>query len=853
VPLNQDNFILIHSRRKRHFCCENQNRALLSKPQLQIGEGFVVAQQETHTQRKTCFTVRNILIVLLLIAAIAGTSGLAAWSYVQSILADTPNVDRLLNARIAEPSVLLSSNGTHLATYSQGRQQRVDLAHVSPYVVQALIATEDHRFYEHHGVDWQRTLAAAFHTVNGEAQGGSTITQQLARNLFPEEIGRERTINRKLKEMATALKIERLYRKEEILETYLNTVPFLYNVVGIEMAARTYYDKPAADLDLQESATLIGMLKGTSYYNPVMNPGRAMQRRNVVLQQMVKYGMLAQDRFDAMREQPLQVKWNREADPPSSAPHFAAYVKKWLLAWAQKNGYNLYADGLTIESTIDDRLQEAATQAVERQAQVLQNIADVEWAQSGSRVASHVPTAYAAMQKRVEPFRYFWNERSDLLDAFVRETPTYRKAVAAGQRGEEVLAKLKSNAAFMQRVRQARTRLEAGFLAIDPGSGEVKAWVGSRDFDRDQFDHVGQAVRQPGSTFKPIVYGAALESGLSPDRPYQDVPVQIRSADGSVWRPTDMSGWSGRVMPMREGLVYSRNGITAQVMRDIGVPSIIQFAQAAGVRQSKLTAVPSLSLGTSPVTLLEMVSAYTTIARGGEYRAPLMVRKIIDRHGRVIADFSTELTEGQRAMSEQTALELIDMMRGVVSSGTGTGVRHQVGYRADIAGKTGTTQNNTDGWFILMHPQLVAGAWIGFNDARVTMRSNYWGQGGHNAVLLVGDFFRSALQDKLIDAQAQFPKPERMPPLFVDTDEWPPPTVASTDDSNVIAGTNGETMTILTPRGASPANGEGDLWISSGNSGTAGTSGASGMAEPSYAPPAPAPDREATPSDVNIW
>jgi penicillin-binding protein 1A len=697
--------------------------------------------------------------MLLLVAGL-----IAAGIHVAKIIPTTPGIDDLLAARGAQPSILLSADGTHLATYGRGQQEQVTLDQVSPYVVKALIATEDHRFYDHRGIDIGRTLSAVLHTLRGDAQGGSTITQQLVRNMFPEEIGRARTIDRKLREIITAVKIEQAYSKEQILETYLNTVPFLYNVIGIEMAARTYYDKPASDLDALESATLIGMLKGTSYYNPILNPERAQKRRNVVLAQMVKRGMLGADEFDALRERPLQVKLTRQPDPLGVAPHFAAYVRRQLIEWADAHDYNLYTDGLIIESTIDDRLQQAAAEAVERQAKVLQDIADVEWSRSSAQVASHTPGAYAALRKKVEPFRYFWNERTDLIDAFVRDTPEYRKALAAGNPEAAALAELKANDKFMARLRSAKTRLEAGFVAMDPATGEVKAWVGSRDFERDQFDHVAQAERQPGSTFKPIVYAAALEQGFTPDRAYPDGQVEIRADDGSIWRPTDMSGYSGRMMSMREGLVYSKNTITAQVMQDVGLPNVIRLARAVGVRQSRLHPVPSLSLGTSPVTLLEMVSAYATIARIGQYRPPVFIKRITDRDGNVLAEFNTE---AQRAMSEDTAIELIDMLRGVVREGTGTAVRSRFNISADIAGKTGTTQNNTDGWFILMHPGLVAGAWVGFNDARVTMRSDYWGQGGHNAILLVGDFFRDTIKAKLIDPKAKFPPSKRRPPLIV--------------------------------------------------------------------------------------
>ncbi|HZW23270.1 penicillin-binding protein 1A, partial [Noviherbaspirillum sp.] len=734
---------------------------------------------------------------VLLTIALAG--GLYyATAYLAKIVPLTPSVEDLLEARRAQPSILLSSDGTHLATFSRGQQEQVTLEKISPHAIRALIATEDHRFYAHRGVDLTRTVSAVWQTLHGDAQGGSTITQQLVRNMFPDEIGRARTIDRKIREIVTAIKIEKAYTKDQILETYLNTVPFLYNVVGIEMAARTYYDKSAADLDVLESATLVGMLKGTSYYNPVLNPDRARKRRNVVLAQMAKRGLLEDEVYLALREQPLQVTLKRQADPLGHiAPHFAAHVRRQLIEWADANDYNLYTDGLVVHSTLDDTLQEKAAEAVERQSQVLQDIADVEWGRATDRVASHTPTAYAAMRKKVEPFRHFWNERADLVDAFVRESPEFKRAVAGGDSARSALAKLKADDDFMARLREYKTRLEAGFVAMDPATGEVKAWVGSRSFQRDQFDHVAQAERQPGSTFKPIVYGAALELGFAPDRIYPDGEVEIRAPDGSVWKPTDMSGFSGRMMSMREGLIFSKNTITAQVMQDVGMEHVIGLARAIGVTNSRLDPVPSLSLGTSPVTLLEMVSAYATIAKVGEYRKPVLVRKITDRDGKVLAEFAAE---PQYAMSKETAIELIDMMRGVVRRGTGTEVRNRFNIAADIAGKTGTTQNNTDGWFILMHPRLVAGAWVGFNDSRVTMRSDHWGQGGHNAILLVGDFFRSTLKSKLIDTKAKFPQPKRPPPLIVKSPDDAELEVPS--GYGVITRSGGETAVVVGPEGS---------------------------------------------------
>jgi penicillin-binding protein 1A len=578
--------------------------------------------------------------------------------------------------------------------------------------------------------------------------------------MFRDEIGSKRNLNRKLKELITAFKIENTYSKTEILEAYLNTVPFLYNTYGIEMAARTYFGKPAARLSETEAATLVGMLKGTAYYNPVTNPERSLARRNVVLAQMLKAGAFDENRFRQLSKRKLGVHFSRQAERNGKDDHFTAYVRRWLVEWADKNDVNLQQDGLVVQTTLDYDLQQAAQRAVEHQADALQAIADVDWAHSWP-LNSTTPQTYVDMREGVTPFDYYWQSHGELLDSFVRESADYKHAVDGGEAPAAALKRIKADREFMRTLKTAKSRLEAGFVAMDPTTGEVKAWVGSRNFQREQFDHVNQATRQPGSTFKPIVYAAALERGLTPDHPYVDAVTTIRDPNGTTWRPTDNSGTTGRRMTMRDGLVFSKNTITAQVMQDVGVAPIVKLAQDMGVRSSKLSAVPSIALGTSPVTLLEMVSAYSTIAAQGEYRRPVFVRKITDRDGNTVADFASQTP--QRVLSQASSVTLIDMMRGVINRGTGTGIRYRFGIAADVAGKTGTTQNNADGWFIMMHPNLVAGAWVGFNDNRVTMRSNYWGQGGHSAILLVGDFFKTALDGGKIPADAQFPgfrKPE---------------------------------------------------------------------------------------------
>ena len=695
----------------------------------------------------------------LIAAIVVGLPVAVLILYVLILIPLTPGIKDLKQARAAKASTLLSADGRQLASFEEGLHERVKLDKISPHVLAALIATEDHRFYDHNGVDFKRTLASVFYTLRGDAQGGSTITQQLARNMFPEEIGRSRNVNRKLKEMVTALKIEATYSKTEILESYLNSVPFLYNTFGIETAAQTYFDKSAARLDILESATLVGMLKGTSYYNPVSNPERSVERRNVVLGQMHKHGIIDTKRFEVLRKRPLKLHFTRLAEKAATDTHFTSHVRKWLIQWADENDYNLQLDGLVVHTTLDYNLQLAAMQAVDRQARTLQIVADVEWSQANSG-SSGSAGAYAGMHHAITPFDYFWRTKGALVNSFVRETPQYKTALEEGEDKAVALKRLKSNREFMAQLRATKTRLEAGFVAMDPNTGEVKAWVGSRNFQKDQFDHVAQAERQPGSTFKPIVYGAALEKGFSTEKVYRDAVQDIKAGDGKVWRPSDMSGSTGGNMTLREGLVMSKNTITAQVMQDVGLPSIVTLARDLGIKNSKLSAVPSLALGTSPVTLLEMVSVYSTIAAQGEYRKPIFIKRITDRFGNLIAEFGNETP--QRAMSSQSAVNLIDMMRGVINRGTGTAVRYRFGIAGDVAGKTGTTQNNTDGWFIMMHPQLVAGAWVGFNDNRVTMRSSYWGQGGHNAILLVGDFFKTALDSGKLNAAAAFPGAVRM-------------------------------------------------------------------------------------------
>ncbi|WP_198970136.1 penicillin-binding protein 1A [Xylophilus sp. ASV27] len=692
--------------------------------------------------------------------------------YLLLLIPFTPSIGDIRKASDEKPAVLLSADGKVLAEFRRANRQWVKLADISPHVITALLSTEDRRFYQHHGIDIKRTLAAIAHTARGDRQGGSTITQQLARNLYPEQIGRSVSLTRKAKEAITALKLEAAYSKEQILETYLNTVPFLYNAYGIEMAARTYFDTSADKLDVLQSATLIGMLKGTSYYNPVTNPERALERRNLVLAQMAQRDGLAPAQLAALQKKPLKVDFERQDEAVGPAPHMARQLRRWLIDWADRNGYDIYSDGLRVQTTIDSRLQDYANRAVQRQADPLQKAAAAHW---GPRA---------------------WTLRRPVVQALLRETAAYKAARDAGLDDAAALKQVLADGEAMQALREDKIRLQAGFLALDPRNGQIRAWVGSRGFAEDQFDHVQQARRQPGSTFKPFVYGAAFAQGIDPNETFIDGPVDIDLGNGQVWRPTDGNESSFQPMTLRDGLAFSRNTITAQLMQQVGPAKVAALARALGVRQSRLEEVPSLALGTSSVTLKEMVAAYGSIANGGNYVAPLLVTRIENSEGAVLEQFQPAAPEP--ALDHAAAQKLIDAMRGVVDRGTGAGLRARFGIQGDVAGKTGTTQDNTDGWFILMHPQLVAGAWVGFNDSRLSM-GDAWGQGARSALPIVGDFMQAALRAKLLDASARFDAP-RQPPPPAPAEEPPaaPPEPLATGAA-AVGPSEGRAMTAVTP------------------------------------------------------
>ncbi len=711
------------------------------------------------------------------LAVIAGAIFLLTYMWILSW--DTPSLREIENPELSYASVAYTADGVELARFGRQNRSWVPFDSISIHARQALIATEDHRFYNHWGVNLFRTASAATQSLLGklglpfDRQGGSTITQQLARNIYNEQIGFEVSVNRKLKEMVTAVRLEQLYSKDEIAEMYLNTVPFLYNAYGIEAAARTYFGKAASDLDILESATLIGLLKGTYRYDPLRNPERSKIRRNTVLRRMISQEWLDKDTYEVVKDS-LTTTRLRTADVTQSiAPYFAEQVRQWASEWGKEEGIDIYNSRLRIETTLDSRMQSTARSAVTGTLDGLQAVANCEWSAAASlrmRYGGEIPK-YLTDPCHTDPdnhWAWFWERNSALLNAYIRESTQYRSLRNEGKNGADALQELKNDPAFIDSLKSTKSRLENGFVAMDPTNGYVKAWVGGRDLSTDWYDHVSVARRQPGSVFKPFTYAFAVDANYSPEKLYMDSVFQYpNEVTGEVWSPQNFSDeTTGEWIPMREGLARSLNTITAQVIHDINPLNVANLAKNMGIK-SDLDPVLSLALGTSEVTLLESVNAYSTLANRGIQTDPVMVTRIINEEtGKIVYDYQQDpsRTHPREVLSEEKTAVVIDMLRDVINKSYGTGIRIRSGYGLygyDFAGKTGTTQKGADGWFILMHPELVTGAWVGFNDRRMNFRSSYWGQGAHNALFVVGEFLQnlSENEDLMLSINNTFPSP----------------------------------------------------------------------------------------------
>jgi penicillin-binding protein 1A len=661
-------------------------------------------------------------------------------------------------------SEVYSADSVLLGRYYLQDRTPADSADIPRNLKDALVATEDVRFYEHDGIDVKSLLRVLVKTLllqRESSGGGSTITQQLAKNLFPRRSYAMLSLPiNKVREMIIAGRLEDVYSKDELLLLYLNTIPFADNTYGVKTAADRFFSKAVRGLTPDQSAMLVGMLKATHSYNPRLFPARATERRNLVLAQMAKYGFISQEEKEKLQAKPLLLDYNNVAHHSGMAPYFRAYIKNELLAWCRENKradgnpYNLYTDGLRIYTTLDSRLQAYAEEAMEKQMKTLQK--------TFANQLDRKQLQAAATRK-------------------LKQLPQYKALKATGLAEEAILAALKKpvetkvytwdgikevKMSFYDSVKHHMQFLQAGFLAMEPGTGKIRVWVGGIDHRFFQYDHVRPGTkRQVGSTIKPILYTAALERGIGPCSYISARKTEYTNVD--AWTPenTDEETYD-RKYSMEGGLSGSVNTVSVKLLEKTGIKNAISIAREMGIK-SELPAVPSLALGTPSISMMEMVGAYGTLANDGRYVKPRYLTAIADFRGNVLESMVGEKEEPVQAVSKESARMMVHMLRSVVSEGTGASLRYRYGIQNDVAGKTGTTQLNVDGWFMAITPKLVIGTWVGADDPRLHFKSTTLGQGSATALPIAAFFLQKVNQDKALAdiSRAKFPS---LPPELED-------------------------------------------------------------------------------------
>lgn len=649
-----------------------------------------------------------------------------------------PSLERIENPKAELATKVYSVDGEVLDMFYIKNRSHLSLKEIPKTVVDALIATEDKDFYGHWGVDVIRFMKAMVkNLIFRSKEGASTITMQLARNLY---LGHEDhtvfdTMTRKIREFITSVQLERSFTKNEILEFYLNVVYFGRGAYGVQAASQVYFGKQPPDLTLAETATLIALLKGPGYYDPINHPERALGRRNLVLGQMVKYDAITEKEMKAARAEVIQLRSAQEMSSTGIAPHFVENIRQQLTQKAEKEGFDLYRDGLSVYTTLDSRMQRAANRAVEEHLAVYQGLFDKQWD---------------------------WSKQRDVLGRVVEQaiitSPQYRKAASAHQR-DSIFAALRHNATWIDSIKEVARTIEVGFVALDPRTGGILAMVGGQNFRNFKYglNHVTQIRRQPGSAFKPFVYTVAIDNGYSPAYELLNQPFTIINPDGTRWTPSNSDGEYGGMTTIREAVRMSINLVAIRAIDQIApVNQVIEYAKRMGI-SSPLPPFESLALGTGEVTPLEITSAFGVLANHGVRVEPVSILKIEDKNGTVLE----ENTPSQReVLSDETSFIMTSMLEGVVNGGTGAHVRDY--FQLPAAGKTGTTTEFADAWFIGYTPQIVAGVWVGFDNKSVHFRT--WdGQGGRAAAPIWGRFMKHVYEDKSIGMILQyFNKPPKV-------------------------------------------------------------------------------------------
>ena len=667
-------------------------------------------------------------------------------------------------------SELYTSDGKLIGRYFKENRTPVNFEEISPSVINALVATEDVRFHSHMGIDFRSLLSSSISTATGDRRGASTITQQLAKNLYRTRYNKSqgllskipllRTIIPKLKEWLTAVKLESNYSKNEIITMYLNTVSFGNNTYGIKTASRIYFDKEANELDVPESALLVGMLKGTSLYNPIKNPDKALERRNVALGQMNKYEYITAQQLATYKAEPLKLKEGRVDSGSDGDSYLRAAVDKYLEKWCEDNNYDLYEDGLKIYTTIDSKLQAHAEEAVAEQMKTLQRRFYSVWGDEDpwqdseknkvdypNRAMKNLPI-YALLEKK-------YPNNPDSVEAYFNRKKKMKIFTWKGDRDTLF--------STMDSIRYYGKILNTGMMTLDPFNGKIKVWVGGIDHKFFKYDHVNQSKRQAGSTFKPFAYLAALESGMSPCDKFTDKPVRIEYEENGkkeVWEPKN-SDWSVtyREMSLRWAMAKSVNTITAQVTEKVGAENVVKWAHECGI-ESDLAAVPSVSLGPNDVSVFEMVKAYGTFLNGGIRTEPILVEKITDLENNIIQEFTAKT---KRALTEEISWLMLYMLRGGMDEPGGTS---QALWEWDlwdnynqIGGKTGTSSDYVDAWYMGVTKDLVTGVWVGCDERTAHFKNGETGEGSRTALPIFAKFMEKVYKDPTSGyKEGRFPK-----------------------------------------------------------------------------------------------
>jgi penicillin-binding protein 1A len=690
-----------------------------------------------------------------------------------------PNLKTLENPKSELASEIYSADGVLMGKYFHENRTPAEYEELPQHLVDALIATEDARFEEHSGIDLKGLGRAAMGIVTFRKSGGaSTLTQQVAKMLFRtredlndgalNDVPGLRMVIIKTKEWIMAVRLERNYTKREILRMYLNTAEYGSNAFGITVAAKTFFNKKPANLKLEEAALLVGVVNGPSWFNPVRNPERSKRRRDWVLSQMNKYHYIDEPTYQKAVARPIVLDYKVENQNEGIAPYFRVEVSKMLKAWAKETDHDLYADGLKIYTTIDSRMQKYAEGAVAEHMQLQQKWFDQQWKgqqpwrdENGKVIPNFLSTSI----QRTERYKSLFNRyegNKDSIKYYLNKK--YKMKVFTWQGGEkEVLMSPMDSLAYYKRI------LHSGFMAMNPLNGQVKAWVGGINFKYIKYDHVKQGKRQPGSTFKPFVYVAAIDQGYSPCYQRPDVPTTFPAERGRpAYTPKNFEGsYSGRSFTLRQALARSMNSITAWLVQKLEPETIVSYAKRLGIT-SPIEAVPAVGFGSSDVSIYELAGAYSTFVNKGVWTSPMMVTRIEDKNGNVLRDFMPQTRE---ALSEETAYLMTYMLRGATEEQGGTSIILKNGFKFpyEMGAKTGTTSNYSDGWFMGLTPDLVCGMWVGGEDRSVHFRTGAYGQGSRLALPIYGLFMRKVYADKSIGINTgPFPKPEK--PLSIEID-----------------------------------------------------------------------------------